>query len=92
MQDPVRGLPAIAQLYLLNPIAEAVLLIQRGFWVGERRGRRSAGGDVRLADANFPDDLFARGADHARLLVVFLVFAQLVFSRLENKIPERLVA
>ena len=32
--------------YLLNPIAEAVLLIQRAFWVGDDRAtRRSTRGD-----------------------------------------------
>ena len=37
-----------------------------------------------------PDHLFAIGFAHVAGGLVMLVIAQLVFSRLENKIPERL--
>ena len=43
-------------------------------------------------DANFPDDLYSRGLIMLGISVVFLVFAQWVFTRLDDKIPDRLVA
>lgn len=73
-----------AHLYLLNPMAEAVLLFQRGFWVGTTEKP-----EVTIAH-DLPSNLFALGFIHLGVAVVLLVVAQLVFSRLENKIPERL--
>lgn len=73
-----------AHLYLLNPIAEAVLLFQRGFWVGTTEDPSAT------IATNMPDHLFAIGLAHLAAALVLLVVAQLVFTRLENKIPERL--
>ncbi|MQW75700.1 ABC transporter [Nocardioides sp. dk4132] len=73
-----------AQFYLFNPMAEAVLLFQRGFWAGTTKDVEAT-----LAD-HFPDDLFLIGFAHVGVALVFLVIAQLAFTRLENKIPERL--
>jgi ABC-2 type transport system permease protein len=74
----------LAPYYLFNPLAEAVLLIQRCFWVGTTS-------DPELTIAtNMPQHLFAIGFVHLGVGLVFLVFAQLVFARLESKIPERL--
>ena len=63
-----------------------MLLIQRAFWVGTTddpdgdRGRRTC-----------PTDLWhAAPASRSWPAVVLLGIGQLVFSRLENKIPERL--
>ena len=72
------------ELYLANPIADAVLLIQRAFWVGTTE-------DPHLtALEHLPDHLLARGGVALGASVIMLAIAQLVFSRFENKIPERL--
>ncbi len=86
--------PIIQHFYLFNPIAEAVLLIQRGFWIttipatdtGKPEWDFQPGVDV-----NFPPDLFVRGLIMLGLAALFLVFAQWVFTRLDDKIPDRLV-
>lgn len=72
------------EIYLLNPVAEAVLLFQRAFWVGTTKDM-----DATVA-GHMPDHLFTRGFAHLAVALVLLGIAQLVFSRLENKIPERL--
>ncbi|GAA1131926.1 ABC transporter permease [Nocardioides aquiterrae] len=72
------------EFYLANPIAEAVLLIQRAFWVG------STDDPAATIAAHMPDHLFTRSVIALGLSLVVLGFGQLVFSRLENKIPERL--
>lgn len=73
-----------AQYYLLNPIAEAVLLFQRGFWVG------TTDDPAETIATNMPPNLFEIGFAHLGVALVLLGLAQLVFTRLENKIPERL--
>lgn len=73
-----------AELYLYNPMAEAVLLMQRGFWVGT-----NVDPDATVA-THLPDDLFTRGLVMTAIALVLLVLAQRVFSRLEAKVPERL--
>jgi ABC-2 type transport system permease protein len=72
------------ELYLLNPIANAVLLMQRAFWSGTTNDPA----ETRLT--NLPDHLFTRGFIALGASLVILVLAQLVFTRFENKIPERL--
>ncbi|GAA1509419.1 ABC transporter permease [Nocardioides humi] len=72
-----------AQYYLLNPLADAVLLVQRAFWVGTvPEGHETV--------AAMPDHLLLNGVVILGFSLVLLCVAQLVFSRLENKIPERL--
>ncbi|MGH3360835.1 MAG: ABC transporter permease [Nocardioides sp.] len=71
-------------LYLANPMAEAVLLFQRGFWVGTTNDP-----DMTVVD-HMPDNLFTLGFIHLGVAFLLLGLAQVVFSRLENKIPERL--
>jgi len=71
-------------LYLANPLANAVLLFQRCFWVGTTDDV-----DATIA-SHLPDHLFLRGGIALAAGLVMLVIAQLVFARLENKIPERL--
>jgi ABC-2 type transport system permease protein len=73
-----------AEYYLWNPIADAVLLFQRAFWVG------TTDHPVLTARENLPPNLFGWGFLMLGLSAVVLVVAQLVFVRLENKIPERL--
>ena len=71
-------------IYLANPIAEAVLLMQRCFWT------TTSDNPAKAAQENMPDDLFSRGLIQLAICLVFLGFSQLVFTRLENKFPERL--
>jgi ABC-2 type transport system permease protein len=72
------------ELYLANPLAEAVLLLQRAFWVGTTDNPRET------ASLHMPDYLFTRSVVALGVSMVVLAVGQLVFSRLENKIPERL--
>ena len=95
--DRFKDIPGITHLYLLNPIAEAVLLMQRGFWITTVSDEDAADAGAEWGfqpglHANFPDDLYARGLIMLAFSVVFLVFAQWVFTRLDDKIPDRLVA
>jgi ABC-2 type transport system permease protein len=71
-------------LYLANPIADAVLLMQRAFWTG------TTSDPAAFEASNLPDHLFTRGFIALGASMVILVLAQLVFTRFENKIPERL--
>lgn len=73
-----------AEYYLLNPIAESVLLIQRSFWTGATENPEQT-----MAE-NLPENLFGFGFAHLGAAFVVLVIAQLVFSRVENKFAERL--
>jgi len=73
-----------AHFYLLNPLAEAVLLMQRCFWVPTTD-------DPTLSNlTEMPPNLFPIGFAHLAGTLVVLVIAQLVFIRLEKKFPERL--
>jgi ABC-2 type transport system permease protein len=88
--------PIIQHLYLFNPMAEAVLLMQRAFWITtvsaeDAEGAGEEWGFQPGLQTNFPDHLFERGLIMLGLSVIFLVFAQWVFSRLDDKIPDRLV-
>lgn len=75
---------ALADVYLLNPIAEAVLLAQRAFWIG-------TGDDpAELARDHLPDHLYLLGLAHLGAALILLVISQLVFARLEGKFAERL--
>ena len=73
-----------ARYYLMNPVAEAVLLIQRCFWVGTSSDPEAT------AAEHLPHDLYERGAIMLVISLVALVLAQLVFTRLERRVPERL--
>ncbi len=71
-------------IYLANPIADAVLLMQRAFWVGTTKDPEAT------IITNLPPHLFSLGLIALGGSLVTLLVAQLVFARLENKIPERL--
>ncbi len=73
-----------AEYYLWNPMANAVLLVQRGFWVG------TTSDPEETARVQLPGNLFELGLWSLLGSVVLLVVAQRVFSRLEQRIPERL--
>ena len=74
----------VETVYLLNPLADAVLLVQRCFWLSTTEDPTAT-----LAQ-NFPDDLFLRGGIMIAVGLVFLGLAQLAFTRLEGKFAERL--
>ncbi len=75
---------SLAPYYLLNPIADAVLLVQRAFWVGTTEHP-----DDTLAE-HIPDTLFSYGLLALGVSVVVLGLGQLVFTSLNNKVPDRL--
>jgi ABC-2 type transport system permease protein len=75
---------SVAGYYLFNPMAEAVLLIQRGFWIGTTSDPEAT------AAEHMPDHLFTRGLIMLAVSIVLLVLAQRIFARLEAKVPERL--
>ncbi|NYJ02352.1 ABC-2 type transport system permease protein [Nocardioides thalensis] len=76
-----------ADFYLLNPLADAVLLFQRAFWVGVPDKDHSKS-DI-MAE-HLPDNLLLLGLGMLGVGLVMLVGAQLIFNKLDNKIPERL--
>jgi ABC-2 type transport system permease protein len=74
----------IASYYLYNPMAEAVLLFQRAFWVG------TTSDPSYTESLHLPDHLFTRGVIMTVLAMVCVVLAQRLFARLESRVPERL--
>ncbi len=84
------------EVYLANPVAEAVQLIQRGFWYPTCSELPCATmpnpelpGTIMPAP-EFADHLYTRGFIMLGIGVVLLVVGQFVFARLEKSIPERL--
>ena len=73
-----------AQFYLLNPIADAVLLMQQAFWVG------TTSDPAATHALNIPDDLYAFSFLALAVSALMLLIAQRIFTRFENRIPERL--
>jgi ABC-2 type transport system permease protein len=89
----------VYQLYLANPLTIAVLLLQRGFWVGtlptcnlEHRPRicLEQGDPNSIGFPDLPDHLYTRGIIMLVASLVALVLCQRVFSKLEVKFAERL--
>lgn len=74
----------ISSYYLFNPMAEAVLLIQRGFWTG------TTSDPAYTAGIHLPTHLYTRGLIMTMIAVVCVVLAQRLFARLEVRVPERL--
>ncbi len=72
-----------ADYYVLNPIADAVMLMQHAFWMGTLTE------EEKQID-RLPDHLFALGFAMVGVSLVTLVIAQMVFSKLEKQIPERI--
>ena len=75
---------SLAELYLFNPLADAVLLMQQAFWVDTTTD------PAETTALHIPDNLWTMTAITSVAALVLLGIGQLVFSRLENKIPERL--
>ena len=72
-------------LYLANPLTEAVLLLQKCFW------EPTCAGDAKCTGPDaMPPHLFERGFIMLAVGAVFLLVCQLVFARLEGKFAERL--
>lgn len=96
VKERFEAFPVIQHLYLANPFAEAVLLFQRGFWIttvsdADAVKAKDEWGFTAGLHANFPHDLYVRGLIMLGIGAVFLVFAQWVFTRLDDKIPDRLI-
>jgi ABC-2 type transport system permease protein len=72
-------------LYLLNPITEAVLDFQRAFWVG------ATSHPARTVAQDMPPHLMMLSLRALLISLIILAFAQSTFSRLERRIPERLL-
>jgi ABC-2 type transport system permease protein len=74
----------IEQLYLANPIAEAVILGQRCFWSPTLDNPDHP-------DVVFPDHLLLRGLATLGVCLVLVWLAQRLFSRLEYKFAEQMI-
>jgi ABC-2 type transport system permease protein len=77
------GHPLLYNLYMANPVAEAVLLLQKFFWFSVVDDRHKLG-------RSFPPDLWTRGLIMLVVSAGLLYLAQRFFSRLEGKFPERM--
>jgi ABC-2 type transport system permease protein len=77
--------PILVQIYLANPVADAVILLQRFFWSGVNKANGDHG-----SSTTFPPHMLLRGLITLGVCLVVLWGCQKVFSRLESKFPERL--
>lgn len=80
------------QLYMANPVAEAVVLMQKFFWWGVIPEEKKADAS-HLVGSNtpeFPPDMYERGLIMLGISVVLLLLAQAYFAKAQNKFPERL--
>lgn len=75
--------PWLYQIYVANPITQAVLLLQRLFWYPLIDDTDGLG-------RQFPPDMWVRGFITLGACLLLLWLAQRFFSRVENKFPERL--
>ena len=74
----------VADYYLLNPVADAVILFQQAFWVG------TTDDPERTMSDKMPTDLMQHSLVALGVSLALLLVAQLVFTWLQDKIPERL--
>ena len=77
--------PVIYQIYMANPVADAVILLQRFFWYGSVKANGELNGS-----AEFPHHMLERGAIMLVVCLILLWLAQKAFTRLEVKFPERM--
>jgi ABC-2 type transport system permease protein len=87
--------PLLYQIYMANPIAEAVLLMQRLFWwdvvpASDKQGHHLVHAAAQSGAVQFPPDLWTRGLIMLAVSLVLVVLAQRFFSRVEGRFPERL--
>lgn len=77
-------IPWLYQIYMANPIAQSVLLLQRFFWYPLIEHPE------RMVGQQFPPDMWVRGLITLTVCVVLLWLSQRFFTRVEGKFPERL--
>jgi ABC-2 type transport system permease protein len=77
------SIPEYANYYLLNPIADVVLLFHRAFWLDTTKD------EGMIAHEHFPPHLMAHGFIALGIGLVTLVIGQFVFSQLSHRVPER---
>jgi ABC-2 type transport system permease protein len=75
--------PVLYQIYMANPVAQSVILMQQFFWYPLVEDPSKLG-------VEFPPDMWARGGITLVICLVLLHFAQKFFARCEGKFPERL--
>jgi ABC-2 type transport system permease protein len=73
-----------APYFIYNPLFDAVLLMQRAFWVGATPDR------AHTLHTEFPPGLWIHSVESLGIAAVILVIAQIVFTKLDARIPERL--
>jgi ABC-2 type transport system permease protein len=76
--------PVLYQVYMANPVTQAVLLLQRLFWYPLIDDKSEIGGRA------FPPDLFERGAITFVVCLALLWCGQKFFAKAEVSFPERL--
>ncbi|MDQ6642339.1 MAG: ABC transporter permease [Actinomycetota bacterium] len=77
--------PVFYQIYMANPVADGVILLQRFFWEGVNKHD-----GVSNANTVFPAHMLTRGWITLVVCIFLLWVCQRVFSRLESRFPERL--
>lgn len=86
--------PLLYDIYMLNPLAEVVLLMQKFFWWGTVPKSAQRPGGMLMWQGKltreFPPDLWSRGLLMLAIGMVLFFYAQRFFSRVEDKFPERL--
>ena len=77
--------PWLYELYMANPVAQSVILVQQLFWYPLVHDPRDLGGAVA-----YPPDMWARGLITLAACLMLLRGAQWFFARAEGQFPERL--
>lgn len=77
------SIPQYVDWYLLNPIADVVLLFHRAFWLDTTTD------ESLIAHEHFPQHLMLHGLVALGIGVVIMVIGQIVFSRMSRRVPER---
>ncbi|HET7385272.1 MAG TPA: ABC transporter permease [Nocardioidaceae bacterium] len=81
----------ILHVYLADPLATAVLLVQRCFWIPTALGAKGFPTDpTKVGYPHMPHHYFLLGWAILGASVIVLVLCQMVFTKLETKIAERL--
>jgi ABC-2 type transport system permease protein len=75
--------PWLYNIYMANPISQAVILLQQLFWY-------PLIDDPSKLGREYPPDMWERGLITLAVCAVFLWLAQRFFTRVEGKFPERL--
>ena len=75
--------PWLYQIYVANPIAQAVVLLQQFFWYPLIENTEGLARQT-------PPDMWSRGLITLALCLLLLWLSQKFFTRVEGKFPERL--